>query len=1203
MALVLDGGMGTMLQRGFTEEQVLRMYVEAGADIITTNTFTANRISQAATGLADKAAQMAFEGARTARKVADAAPRKVLVAGSVGPTGKSLTMASDADDPGFREYSFDEMAAAFEEQVSALLRGGADIILLETCFDALNAKALIYALEKLGNPCPLYISATVSDRSGRTLTGQTLEAFYRSVSHAKTLAAFGINCALGAAAMAPLVREIASFSSHPVIFYPNAGVPDEFGNYNDTPEEMAEVIGGLVRDGYVQIAGGCCGTTPEHIRAIAQVVYSCGLGASSPCGLGASATGSACSAKARENATQAELSHQQSAARKNATQSGQSDSQSAARKNATQAELSRRQSGDSLYVSGLESVEISRARNFMNVGERTNVAGSKKFARLVAEDNWEEALRIAEAQIEGGADVIDINMDDPMVDSKEKMRTFLRHIAGEPAIAKAALMIDSSHWETVLEGLKNAQGKCIVNSISLKDGRGEFLRKALEIRRLGGAMVVMAFDEEGQAVSFDRKVAICKRSYDLLTAAGVPSTDIIFDCNILSIGTGIAEHARFGVDFIEAVRWIKANLPGVKTSGGVSNLSFAFRGNNVVREAMHSAFLYHAIRAGLDMAIVNPQMIQIYDEIEPELRKRVEDVIFDSDAEATSRLVEYASNPYGLGENPTGPLCSAKARENATQSGQSDSQSAAGENAPFSVALGADATGSTCSAKARENATQAELSRRQSGESGLDPIERLTGAVVKGVSAGIEESAMGAYGVLKSAVEVIEGPLMKGMEKVGELFAAGRMFLPQVVKSAKVMREAVAVLQPYMGDASEGSGRPVFVIATVQGDVHDIGKNITAIVLQCSGFEVVDLGVMVPCADILDKAVEVGAVAVGVSGLITPSLSRMEEICSEMSARGMDIPLFVGGAAASAVHTAVRLSPLYPNVHYGADASATAVMAKKYLIDKESFIADELKEREKLIALRSSAVAKPVKPVVTDGFPTTSFKDIPFCEMPAETFIEHFDWRMFFAVCGVKCEHCEGAGLRREAQTFLETAGLKVRLALRFFDAHREDDDIVTPVFRLPMLRDGVCLADYFPASGSSQLGLFAATVVQPTPSDDLVAHAVRVTLAEAASEWIGAQLDTKHIRPGIGYACCPDHSLKRDVLALLPSELGITLTESCAMIPEASVCGLVIAHPLASYNDIRHVSDADLDAYAARRGMSESEKMLFLGHLVILKK
>lgn len=1146
MALVLDGGMGTMLQRGFTEEQVLRMYVEAGADIITTNTFTANRISQAATGLADKAAQMAFEGARTARKVADAAPRKVLVAGSVGPTGKSLTMASDADDPGFREYSFDEMAAAFEEQVSALLRGGADIILLETCFDALNAKALIYALEKLGNPCPLYISATVSDRSGRTLTGQTLEAFYRSVSHAKTLAAFGINCALGAAAMAPLVREIASFSSHPVIFYPNAGVPNEFGNYNDTPEEMAEVIGGLVRDGYVQIAGGCCGTTPEHIRAIAQVVYSCGLGASSPCSLGASATGSACSAKARENAPQAELS--------------------------------RRQSGDSLYVSGLESVEISRARNFMNVGERTNVAGSKKFARLVAEDNWEEALRIAEAQIEGGADVIDINMDDPMVDSKEKMRTFLRHIAGEPAIAKAALMIDSSHWETVLEGLKNAQGKCIVNSISLKDGRDEFLRKALEIRRLGGAMVVMAFDEEGQAVTFDRKVAICKRSYDLLTAAGVPSSDIIFDCNILSIGTGIAEHARFGVDFIEAVRWIKANLPGVKTSGGVSNLSFAFRGNNVVREAMHSVFLYHAIRAGLDMAIVNPQMLQIYDEINPELRSCVEDVIFDSDAEATSRLVEYASNPCGLGENPTGPLCSAKARENATQSGQSDSQSAAGENA-----------------------TQAELSHQQSaaGDDVLaDPIAELTAAVVKGVSAGIEESAMGAYGVLKSAVEVIEGPLMKGMEKVGELFAAGKMFLPQVVKSAKVMREAVAALQPYMGDSSEGTGRPVFVIATVQGDVHDIGKNITSIVLNCSGFEVVDLGVMVPCADILDKASELGAAAVGVSGLITPSLNRMEEICSEMSARGMDIPLFVGGAAASAVHTAVRLSPLYPNVHYGADASATAVMAKKYLTDKESFIADELKEREKLIALRSSAVAKPVKPVVTDGFPTTSFKDIPFSEMPAETFIEHFDWRMFFAVCGVKCEHCEGAGLRREAQTYLETAGLKVRLALRFFDAHREDDDIVTPVFRLPMLRDGACLADYFPASGSSQLGLFAATVVQPAPSDDLVAHAVRVTLAEAASEWIGAQLDTKHIRPGIGYACCPDHSLKRDVLALLPSELGITLTESCAMIPEASVCGLVIAHPLASYNDIRHVSDADLDAYAARRGMSESEKKLFLGHL-----
>ena len=781
----------------------------------------------------------------------------------------------------------------------------------------------------------------------------------------------------------------------------------------------------------------------------------------------------------------------------------------------------------------------------MNVGERTNVAGSRKFARLVAENNWDEALRIAEAQIEGGADIIDINMDDPMVDSAEKMRTFLRHIAGEPAIAKAAVMIDSSHWETILEGLKNAQGKCIVNSISLKDGQDEFLRKALEIRRLGGAMVVMAFDEEGQAVTYDRKVAICKRSYELLTAAGIPAGDIIFDCNILSIGTGIAEHARFGVDFIEAVRWIKANLPGAKTSGGVSNLSFAFRGNNAVREAMHSAFLYHAIRAGLDMAIVNPQMIQIYDEIDPELRKRVEDVIFDSDSEATSRLVELA------------------ARENAPQSGRSDSQSAERENAPQE-----------------------------------DVLERLTAVVVKGVSAGIEESAMEAYGVLKSAVEVIEGPLMKGMEKVGELFAAGRMFLPQVVKSAKVMREAVAVLQPYMGEASEGSGRPVFVIATVQGDVHDIGKNITAIVLQCSGFEVVDLGVMVPCADILDKAAEVGAVAVGVSGLITPSLSRMEEICSEMSARGMSIPLFVGGAAASAVHTAVKLAPLYSNVHYGADASATAVMAKKYIIDAESFIADELKEREKLLALRSSAVAKPVKPVDAGDFPVTSLEDIPFCEMSAREFMRHFDWRLFFAVCGVKCEHCEGSGLKAEALAYLGSAGLKVRLALRFFDAHREGDDIVTPGFRLPMLRDGSCLADYFPASGSGQLGLFAATVVAPSDSDDIVAHAVRVTLADAASEWIGSQLNVKHIRPGIGYACCPDHSLKRDVLAQLPPELGISLTESCAMIPEASVCGLAIAHPLASYNDIRRVSDSDLDAYAARRGMSEDEKNLFLGHL-----
>ena len=1086
--LVLDGAMGTMLQRGFTGEEVLRMYVEAGADIITTDTFNANRISSGGSPVADVCRKAVAE----ARKVADEAPRKVYVAGSCGPTGKSLTLDSDASDPTFRQYSFDDFVDAYKEQIAIMAEAGADLILHETCFDALNAKALIYAMEQLGNPLPLIISATVSDRSGRTLTGQTLEAFYRSVSHAPTLAAFGVNCALGAAEMAALVRDIASFSSHPVIFYPNAGLPDEFGAYGDTPEEMASVIGSLAVSGCINIAGGCCGTTPDHIRAIREAVD-----------------------KVRCNVRR--------------TSDGPA----------------------SLYVSGLESVRIAPELNFTNIGERTNVAGSRKFARLIAGGDYAEALDIAAAQIEGGADIIDINMDDPMVDSSEKMRSFLRHIAGEPAIARAAVMIDSSHWDTILEGLKNAQGRCIVNSISLKDGEEEFLRKAREIRALGAAMVVMAFDEKGQAVTFDRKVEICRRSWTLLTEkASVPPQDIIFDCNILSIGTGIAEHSRFGIDFIEAVRWIKANLPGARTSGGVSNLSFAFRGNNTVREAMHSAFLYHAIAAGLDMAIVNPQMLRIYDDIPADLRKCVEDVIFDTDPDATSRLIGLASGIASAAQG--GPSAASEA-------------------------------------------------------SGADNGPDLPTAIVRGISTGIDGLTLDAYNELGDAVAVIEGPLMKGMEQVGALFADGRMFLPQVVKSAKVMREAVEVLKPYMNGEGNSSGKPRFVIATVQGDVHDIGKNITSIVLQCSGFEVIDLGVMVPCADVLDKAEEVGAAAIGLSGLITPSLQRMEEVCREMAARGKDLPLFVGGAAASAVHTAVRLAPLYSNVHYASDASATAVMAKKYLTDKESFIADELKNRESLLALRATAMPKPAAATVEGGFTDIRFEDIPFSCLPAGELMPYFDWKMFFTACGVRGED---AVIKAEALDYMDREKPSAVFAASFFDCRRDGDDIVADGVRLPMLRDsvsGACLADFLPADSTSRAGVFAAAV--KGSGGDLVGHAVRVTLAEAVSARLASLLRSRHpeldktgqklILPGIGYACCPDHSLKRDVLALLPAGLGITLTESCAMVPEASVCGLVIAHRDASYRDIRTVDSAAIDAYAARRGMSQDEKNLFLGHFL----
>ena len=1094
--LVLDGAMGTMLQQGLTEEETLRAYIDAGADIITTNSFNANRISLADEGRASEAAQQAYEAARRARSVADGAGRKVYVAGSVGPTGKSLTLASDASDPAYRPYSFDDFVDAYREEIDALVRGGADIILLETCFDSLNAKAAVYALDLLGNPLPLIVSATVSDRSGRTLTGQTLEAFYRSIEHAPTLCAFGINCALGAEMMALLVTEIAGFSNHPVSFYPNAGIPDELGRYNDSPEVMAGVVRRLAERGMLNIVGGCCGTTPDHIRAVAEAVR--------------------------------DLEPRRWEPRKHLT------------------------------VSGLEAFLIDRSRNFTNIGERTNVAGSRKFARLIAANQYDEALAIAEAQIEGGASVIDINMDDPMVDPSEKMRVFLRHICGEPSIARAAVMIDSSHWETILEGLKNTPGKCIVNSISLKEGEEEFLRKARTIHALGGAMVVMAFDEEGQAVTLERKIEICSRSYNLLTGAGIPPQDIIFDANVLSIGTGIDEHARFGVDFIEAVRWIKTHLPGALTSGGISNLSFAFRGNNAVREAMHSVFLFHAVKAGLDMAIVNPQMLRIYDEIDPDLRQAVEDVIFDSDPEATSKLVAKASEMLSKGDV-------ARAEK-------------AVEEVPG------------------------------------DPEERLSNAVVKGLSQSLKEDALKCLEKLGSAVAVIEGPLMAGMEKVGELFGDGRMFLPQVVKSARVMRDAVSVLEPYMGSDEASGDKPRFLIATVQGDVHDIGKNITAIVLTCSGFDVTDLGVMVPCDTLLDKAVEIGADIIGVSGLITPSLHRMEEICTEMTARGMHTPLLVGGAAASAIHTAVKLAPLYSNVYYGPDASASAVMAKRYMQDPEAFAAAEHAQQARLAALRAPAASagKPdsVREMPEEGYlPGRPFSDISLTALGWKELKASFDWRMFYGVCGLKCrgeDGCaEAAELEHEALGILSAEKPEAVVTARFFDCRHEGDDIVAldGSLVLPMLRDGASLADFFPKEGCAQLGLFAVRVDCPEDGS-FVGHALRVTLAEAASEYLGKKWEGllpegfKLIRPGIGYACCPDHSLKRDILAALPGT-GITLTDSCAMIPEASICGLVIAHKDAAYNNIRRVDASVLDAYASRRGFSDEEKKLFLSHLI----
>ena len=1208
---ILDGAMGTMIQKfGVAEadnnserlnltrpdaiKKIHKEYIAAGADIIETNTFSANAISQAEYECSDLAPKMAYEGARIAREAADEAAaiaaeigltRKVWIAGSMGPTSKSLSLSPDASDPAFRPYSFDQMYEAYREQAQALIRGGVDMILIETCFDALNTKAALSAIADCQEGIPVIVSVSVSDRSGRTLTGQTLEAFYTSVRHYPILA-FGLNCSLGASDMTPLVEDMGRWCGCAVSCYPNAGLPNEMGGYDQSPDEMAQQVKEMASRGLVNIVGGCCGTTPDHIRAIASAVK--GI-------------------KPRPITSV---------------------------------------STKPLTVSGLEAVTVDvKVNNFTNVGERTNVAGSRKFARLIAEGKYDEALQIAAKQIEDGATVIDINMDDAMLDSTKEMERFVRYISNDPAVAKAALMIDSSHWETILAGLKNAQGKCIVNSISLKEGPEEFMRKARVIKSLGAAMVVMAFDEEGQATTYERKIAICSRAYKLLTEeAGVAPQDIIFDVNILSIGTGIEEHAKYAVDFIEAVRWIKANLPGALTSGGVSNLSFAFRGNNAVREAMHSAFLYHAIKAGLDMAIVNPSMLQIYDEIEPELLKCVEYVIFDTDPHATERLIDKAARMKD------------------------------------------------------ESAGKSETHPNVIPDSIEDLPNRLNTALIKGRTDTLKqdlEEAMKEYG---SAVRIIEGPLMEGMEAVGKLFGEGKMFLPQVVKSAKVMRDAVEILQPYMDSAADTSEstRPKIVLATVKGDVHDIGKNITGIVLSCNGFETHDLGVMVDKETILSEADRIGADIIAVSGLITPSLYQMEELCREMKSRGMNTPLFIGGATTSALHTAVKLAPLYEHVFYGADASAAAVLANRCMLDREAFEAEQHAEQERLRAIyndkdsvtdRSDEDRKQV-PVHNDtrgisSLPGTGQKffelfgltaipcpaDIAAMELKTEEVMPYFDWRMFYAIWGVKYgsaspEAMELMQLRQDAEDELALGNFRIMLSARFFMGVSENDCIkvrslkpagapkvrdyatlykkeettfdvsqivrmASESFSLPFMRQetgaGQSLCDFVaPASAGTKGSPFGVFTICVRPRnnaheegcccpacsnkyEDMVAKAVRLTLAEAASKWLDNKLrenlpdETKVIKPAAGYSSCPDHTLKRDIMMLLSGgyDLGIKLTESFAMIPEASICGLIFMHPEARYPEIRRISREQYEDYAARRGMDDETARRFLGHLL----
>lgn len=1185
--LVLDGAMGTQLQqRSLAEEDfrggifkdwpcelkgnneclcltrgdvlldIHRSYIAAGADIITTNSFSANRISQSEYGCADYAAKMAYEAARLARKAADEAGRKVWVAGDVGPTGKSLSLASDLSDPAYRRYDFDAMAEAYKEQIAALVDGGADIILFETCFDALNVKAGLYAIDSLGLDIPVMVSVSVSDRSGRTLTGQTIEAFYHSVAHGRLLS-FGLNCSLGARELEPLLADLSVFACCNASCHPNAGLPDEMGRYTETAASMAQAVRRMGENGLLNIVGGCCGTTPDHIRAIAGAV----------------------------------------------------------------ADLSPRalpEQPRSLTVSGLEAVCLDTSKcNFTNIGERTNVAGSRKFAKLIASGDYDQALLVAANQIEGGASVIDVNMDDAMLDSSVEMVRFLRHISNDPAVASAALMIDSSHWDTIVGGLKNAQGKCIVNSISLKEGEEVFLEHARLIRSLGAAVVVMAFDEEGQATTYRRKIEICARAYDLLTQkVGFAPWDIIFDVNVLSVGTGLAEHRRYGVDFIEAVRWIKGNLPCALTSGGISNLSFAFRGNNPVREAMHSVFLFHARAAGLDMGIVNPGMLQIYDNIEPDMLERVEDVILDRREDATDRLI-------------------AKAQELAA-----------------GVRDGGVTTGAPCGGgySAGQSIVADEASTADSGD-------RIIDALVKGKSDTLQEDLMEQLGELGTAVAVIEGPLMDGMKKVGEYFGEGKMFLPQVIKSAKIMRDAVDILKPYMGADGEGASasRPKVVIATVKGDVHDIGKNITSIVLGCNGFEVADLGVMVPKETILAKAEEIGADFIAVSGLITPSLFQMEELCREMTARGMTTPLFVGGATASALHTAVKLAPLYDHVYYGSDASDSAVKFKTYLMDAGSFEKQQHEAQQKLrdIYCKSGSSGATADASTSDSagvngtiFPAESylrgqvFTDIPAGELDVSEIIPYIDWQMLKAIWRVKEDDTLLDDAKRLLEHLVEEKLLHVNVGLHFEMAHSESDGdgqdwiVLASGRRLPMFRqsggDRRSLSDFLPPASfgfESQLGFFAASVTSDEHADcdcqecrmdyePMLLRTLKMTLAEAASLWVDARLrcefssygasggtlpvGVRVVKPAAGYYSCPDHTMKQDILELIPSStaLGIVFTESYAMIPDASICAFVFAHPKAGYPEIRKAAPLFIERYASARGFSAEQAHTFLGHL-----
>ena len=1188
--LVLDGAMGTMIQKhslseedfrgerfvnhnfdlkgnndllSITQPQIIKQiheeFLEAGADIIETNTFSSNKIAQDDYNLGAIIYDLNFMSAKIAKEAARKFSSKVkprFVAGAIGPTNRTASISPDVEDPSLRSITFDQLSISYKEQILALIDGGIDLILIETVFDTLNCKAALNAAEEafelLKIRLPIMVSGTITDESGRTLSGQTTEAFLNSISHVPLLSV-GFNCALGAKAMIPYIKELSDKAPFFVSAYPNAGLPNEMGEYDEGPSQMASHLDDFLSRKIVNIIGGCCGTGPEHIKIFSKV------------------------AEAHNPRLVPSIK-------------------------------------DEMRLSGLEPLTINNSLNFVNIGERTNVTGSLKFRKLIKENKFEDALEVALNQVEGGAQIIDINMDDGMIDGKESISKFLNLVASDPDISRVPIMIDSSKWGIIEEGLKHVQGKGIVNSISLKEGEEIFIKQAKKVMRYGAAVVVMAFDENGQAVNYEDKIRICKRAYEILTQkVGFPSQDIIFDPNILTVATGIEEHNNYAVDFFKATKWIKENLPNAKVSGGVSNVSFSFRGNNIIREAMHSAFLFHAIKNGLDMGIVNAGVIEVYEEIPKNILKAVEDVLLNRDSNATERLLSVAEK---------------------------------------------------VSVKSKVRKEDLEWRKRNTDE-------RLSYSLVKGVLSYLEEDVEEARKKFKKPIEVIEGPLMDGMNIVGDLFGSGKMFLPQVVKSARVMKKAVSILTPYI-EKSKGkkSTAGKVLLATVKGDVHDIGKNIVSVVLGCNNYEIIDLGVMVPCDKILDEAIKNKVDVIGLSGLITPSLDEMVYVAKEMQNRNMKIPLVIGGATTSKVHTAVKLNHHYENpvIHILDASKSVGVISSLFSKDKVEFCNEldldyqiikknYLKRitQKKFISLEEARSNKLKTNWKEYNIPIPNFTGVKVFKTKIEDIIDYIDWTPFFYTWEMKQKYpqiFEDEKLGDQAQKLFDDANemlkkiiendwIELKSVIGIWSACSYGDDILLKnsdnsyletfcMLRQQTLKgkNNLSLSDYIAPKESGKndyVGAFvcSADLHKGTPlmnfeldQDDystIMFKSISDRLAEALTEYMHKKVrkelwayssDENYsnsdlidevysgIRPAPGYTACPDHTEKLKIFKILNAKknIGVSLTESMAMSPSSTVSGYYFSHPNSKYFPVGKIQDDQIEDYSKRKNMTINE-------------